>query len=76
MTIPSQALQKSLGGNKAIVYLLNKSNAIEEREVTVGINNNINVEIKSGIKEGDTVVVSSANGASLGNNTKGPRIRF
>lgn len=76
LTIPSQAIQKSLGGNKAIVYLLNKSNAIEEREVTVGINNNINVEIKSGIKEGDTVVVSSANGASLGSNTKGPRIRF
>ncbi|OCG25598.1 efflux transporter periplasmic adaptor subunit [Gilliamella sp. App2-1] len=76
LTIPSQAIQKKLGNNKAIVYLLNKSKKIEEHEVILGIDNNVNVEIKSGIKEGDIVVVSSTNGASIGNNARSPRIRF
>ncbi|MWN05332.1 efflux RND transporter periplasmic adaptor subunit [Gilliamella sp. Pas-s95] len=76
LTIPSQAVQKKLGNNKAIVYLLNKNKEIEEHEVILGIDNNINVEIKSGIKEGDIVVVSSTNGASIGNNARSPRIRF
>ncbi|NUF28250.1 efflux RND transporter periplasmic adaptor subunit [Gilliamella sp. ESL0254] len=76
LTIPSQAVQKKLSNNKAIVYLLNKNKEIEEHEVILGIDNNINVEIKSGIKEGDIVVVSSTNGASIGNNARSPRIRF
>ena len=76
LTIPSQAIQKNIGSNKAIVYILNQSNEIEEREVNLGINNNINVEIKSGLKEGEVVVVSSANGATFNPNSKGPRIRF
>ena len=77
LTIPSQAIQKKLGNNKAIIYLLDKHNEIEEHEVTLGIDNNVNVEIKSGIKEGDMVVVSGTNGASLGgNNARAPRIRF
>ncbi|OCG32135.1 efflux transporter periplasmic adaptor subunit [Gilliamella sp. HK2] len=76
LTIPSQAIQKKLDKNKAVIYLLNKYKEIEEREVILGADNNINVEIKSGIKEGDIVVVSSANGASIGNNARSPRIRF
>ncbi|MWN32399.1 efflux RND transporter periplasmic adaptor subunit [Gilliamella sp. Pra-s65] len=76
LTIPSQAIQKKLGNNKAIVYLLNQSKEIEEREVTLGIDNNVNVEVKSGVKEGDTIVVSSANGALVGNNARAPRVRF
>ncbi|OCG00498.1 efflux RND transporter periplasmic adaptor subunit [Gilliamella sp. wkB112] len=76
LSIPSQAIQKSLAGNKAIVYLLNKQKNIEEREVILGINNNVNVEIKSGLKEGETVIVSSTNGSSLNNSARAPRIRF
>ena len=76
LAIPSQAIQKNTGKNKAIVYVLNNQNSIEEREVNLGINNNINVEIKSGLKEGEVVVVSSANGATFNPNNKGPRIRF
>ncbi|WP_085246980.1 efflux RND transporter periplasmic adaptor subunit [Gilliamella mensalis] len=76
LTIPSQAVQKKLDNNKAIIYLLNKRQEIEEHQVTLGIDNNVNVEIKSGIKEGDRVVISGTNGASLGNNARTPRIRF
>ncbi|OCG23282.1 efflux transporter periplasmic adaptor subunit [Gilliamella sp. wkB108] len=76
LTIPSQAIQKNLVNNKAIIYLLNQQKEVEEREVVLGINNNVNVEIKSGLKEGETVIISSPNGTSLGNNAKTPRIRF
>ncbi|OCG06914.1 efflux transporter periplasmic adaptor subunit [Gilliamella sp. wkB178] len=76
LSIPSQAIQKNLADNKAIVYLLNQQKHVEEREVVLGINNNINVEIKSGLKEGETVIVSSNNGTLVSNNTRSPRIRF
>jgi membrane fusion protein, macrolide-specific efflux system len=76
LTIPSQAIQKNIDNDKAIVYVIDKQNDIEEREVSLGINNNINVEIKSGLKEGEVVVVSSATGTTFSPNSKGPRIRF
>ena len=76
LLIPSQAIQKNLANNKAIVYLLNQQKDIEEREVVLGINNNVNVEIKSGLKEGEIVVISNTNGALLGNNARAPRVRF
>jgi membrane fusion protein, macrolide-specific efflux system len=76
LTIPSQAIQKNIDNDKAIVYIIDKQNDIEEREVSLGINNNINVEIKSGLKEGEVVVVSSATGTTFSPNSKGPKIRF
>jgi membrane fusion protein, macrolide-specific efflux system len=76
LTIPSQAIQENIDNDKAIVYVIDKQNDIEEREVSLGINNNINVEIKSGLKEGEVVVVSSATGTTFSPNSKGPRIRF
>lgn len=76
LTIPSQAVQKNLSDNKAIIYLLDQHNNVEEREVSLGINNNINVEIKSGLKEGETVIIGSNNGALFNPNGRTPRIRF
>ncbi|MCX8596932.1 MULTISPECIES: efflux RND transporter periplasmic adaptor subunit [unclassified Gilliamella] len=76
LTIPSQAVQKNLADNKAIVYLLDQHNNVEEREVSLGINNNINVEIKSGLKEGEVVIIGSNNGALFNPNGRTPRIRF
>lgn len=76
LTIPSQAVQKNLADNKAIIYLLDQHNNVEEREVSLGINNNINVEVKSGLKEGETVIIGSNNGALFNPNGRTPRIRF
>ncbi|MCX8675713.1 efflux RND transporter periplasmic adaptor subunit [Gilliamella sp. B3023] len=76
LTIPSQAVQKNLADNKAIIYLLDQHNNVEEREVSLGINNNINVEIKSGLKEGEIVIIGSNNGALFNPNGRTPRIRF
>lgn len=76
LTIPSQAVQKNLADNKAIIYLLDQHNNVEEREVSLGINNNINVEIKSGLKEGEIVIIGSNNGALFNPNGRTPRIKF
>lgn len=76
LTIPSQAVRKNLADNKAIIYLLDQHNNVEEREVSLGINNNINVEIKSGLKEGEIVIIGSNNGALFNPNGRTPRIRF
>ncbi|WP_294834449.1 efflux RND transporter periplasmic adaptor subunit [uncultured Gilliamella sp.] len=76
LSIPSQAIVQTLADNKAIVYLLNSDNTVEERQVTLGINNNVNVEIQSGLKEGEIVIVSSTNGSQFSPNGRSPRIKF
>ncbi|WP_294953977.1 efflux RND transporter periplasmic adaptor subunit [uncultured Gilliamella sp.] len=76
LSIPSQAIVQNLADNKAIVYLLNSDNTVEERQVTLGINNNVSVEIQSGLKEGEIVIVSSTNGSQFSPNGRSPRIKF
>lgn len=76
LSIPSQAIVQTLADNKAIVYLLNSDNTVEERQVTLGINNNVSVEIQSGLKEGEVVIVSSTNGSQFSPSGRSPRIKF
>lgn len=75
--IPANAIQKNLGNHKAIIFLLDKDKNIIEKEITTGLNNNVNVEVKkeSGLNQGDTIVVSRSDGAMI-RNAKTPRIRF
>lgn len=63
---------------KAEVTVLNSSGATETREVEVGIRNRVNAEIRSGLKEGELVVVgtgsdSSATSANRGTNNRSQR---
>lgn len=46
-------------GRKAEVTVVTASGALENRTVEVGIRNRVNAEIKSGLNEGDTVVVAT-----------------
>ncbi|HEV7307627.1 efflux RND transporter periplasmic adaptor subunit [Ensifer sp.] len=57
-------------GRKAQVSVVTASGAIETRDVEVGIRNRVSAEIKSGLEEGEKVVVgtgSSATGTSRDN---------
>jgi membrane fusion protein (multidrug efflux system) len=54
---PVQALNRS--ENQVTVYIVNKENTIEERLVVAGIETPSQVEILSGLNEGDLVVVGS-----------------
>ncbi|WP_392561397.1 efflux RND transporter periplasmic adaptor subunit [Orbus sturtevantii] len=72
--IPSAAIQQNFANGKATVFILDKDQNIDEREIEIGVDNNVNVEVKSGLNLGDTIVLSSFDGSSVNNRT--PRVRF
>lgn len=74
--IPATAIQQYVGNNKATVLVLDENQNEIEKEIEVGINNNVNTEVKSGLNEGETIIVSRFDGKSIKNNTKLPRIKF
>lgn len=72
--IPTNAVQ-NIKGNQATVFVLNNDQQLEEKKIQIGLANNVNIEVKSGLKEGDTIVVSTFDGSVIGNQ-KMPRARF
>jgi HlyD family secretion protein len=44
--------------NKATVYVVTPDNVVQQRSVTTGLTNNDQIEILSGLKAGETVVIS------------------
>lgn len=58
LTIPSDAL-KNVHGNKAQVKILTLKKKFEIKDVTIGLNDKTSVEIKSGLKEGDIVILET-----------------
>lgn len=63
MTIPSTAIQKKIGDNKAIVYQI-VNGAPVEKEITVGLDNNVNVQVLSGLNLDDEIVVGRLESAA------------
>lgn len=59
LIVPSQVLQESGGKGNYTVPVLEQGQVVQ-KPVTVGINNKVNAEILSGLKEGDQVVLGNA----------------
>ncbi len=57
LAVPIQAVSRE--GNKAVAHRVNSDNRIEIRPVTVGIETRNQVEVLSGLSEGDQVVVGN-----------------
>jgi len=72
--IPSAAIQQNLGNGKALIFILDNEQNIHEKQIEVGVDNNVNIEVKSGLNLGDTIVLSSFDGSSISKRT--PRVRF
>ena len=73
LLISNMAIQKRDG--KSVVNILNDKNQPEQREVETGVQNDFHTEIKSGLNEGEKVIVSQvANGEEVGSMPRGPRI--
>lgn len=73
LTVSNMAIQKK--GNKYIVHVLNDQSQSEEREVEIGVQNDFQTEIKSGLAEGEKVIVSQvAAGEKVGTTGRGPRM--
>ncbi len=55
LAVPLQAVQAT-GANQGTVLVVDKSNRIERREVTLGLQNTTDVEVKSGLTDGELVI--------------------
>lgn len=73
LLVSNMAIQKRDG--KSFVNVLNDKNQPEPREVKTGVQNDFKTEIKSGLNEGEKVIVSQvANGEQVGSMPRGPRM--
>ena len=58
ITLPVEAVLQN--GKYSVVWIKNKDNSFEARKIEIGIQTKTKIEIVSGLKEGDDVVVSGA----------------
>ena len=73
LLVSNMAIQKRDG--KSFVNVLNDKNQPEQREIETGVQNDFHTEIKSGLNEGEKVIVSQvANGEKVGSMPRGPRM--
>lgn len=73
LLVSNMAIQKR--DSKSFVNVLNDKNQPEQREVKTGVQNDFKTEIKSGLNEGEKVIVSQvANGEQVGSMPRGPRM--
>lgn len=73
LLVSNMDIQKLDG--KSFVNVLNDKNQPEQREVETGVQNDFQTEIKSGLNEGEKVIVSQvANGEKVGSMPRGPRM--
>jgi RND family efflux transporter MFP subunit len=63
-TVPLQAVNHE--GNKTTVFVVGKNNEIEDRPITLGLQTANDVEVVSGLAEGEQVVVSDRSGLKTG----------
>lgn len=70
--IPTTALYKK--GGKYYVRTLGEKEVVEEKEVEIGINDDLNTEIKSGLREGEKVILTEMKaGEGISQSTRPPR---
>lgn len=73
LLVPTLALKKQ--GNKTFVNVLTANNQVEQREVSTGLADDMNTEIRSGLQDGEKVISSQvASGEQVGSSGRGPRI--
>ncbi len=63
-TVPLQAVNRQ--GDRTTVLVVNHTNQVEERPVTIGIQTDTDVEVVSGLEAGEQVVVSDRSGLKRG----------
>ena len=68
LVVPLQAVNQS--GQQATVLLVDSSNHIQERKITLGLQTASDAEVVDGVNEGDLVVVSDRSGLKAGTEVK------
>ncbi len=72
LTIPSAALGQRGPGGQYDVRVAAADNSTSIRKVTVGINNNVSAEVRSGLSEGERVVIGEKSAATAASGMGGP----
>lgn len=62
LIIPSSAITNNKG--KTTVRVLDSDGSVRTVEVVVGINNRVNAEIKSGLRQGDKIIIGESTGTN------------
>ena len=73
LLVPTLTIKKRDG--KAYVSVLGADGNAAEREITIGLKDSMNTEVKSGLKEGDKVVVSEMTAAEQEKNSEKAMMR-
>ena len=75
LVIPASALSDAMPDGRYQVQVMRPDGLLENRTVTVGINNNIRAEITEGLSEGEQVVSTNMGSAAAAesNERRGPR---
>jgi RND family efflux transporter MFP subunit len=68
LVLPLQAV--SLANGQATVFLVAAGNTLQERTITTGMQTPTDIEIVSGLKQGDRVVISDRSGLKSGMQVK------
>jgi RND family efflux transporter MFP subunit len=72
VAIPTEAIK----AGKNTVYVVNKNNEVEQRDVTLGLETPTKFEVLSGVKEGDLVVVGDASQVKPGEKVEPKLVSF
>lgn len=67
LTVPVAALGASNGDGTHSVRVLDANGFAQTRQVTIGINNKVQVEIRGGLEEGERVVIADPQAMTAGN---------
>lgn len=71
LLVPSLVIQSERG--RHFVRVLGKDNTVETREVEVGLTNNVMTEIRSGLREGESVIATQMSASELMDSLANPR---
>lgn len=72
LTVPSITIKKHNG--KTYVRVLGNDNKAVDREIVTGLKDSMNTEVKSGLREGEKVIVSSASKNAAENSSGSRRV--
>lgn len=76
IVIPATAIDSNSKLGTTTVQVVDELGKVSEREVTIGINNNIYTEILSGLKAGENVIISQAGNSNTVTASRSMRIRM
>lgn len=68
LTVPLQAVD--LNGNQSTILLVDPNNKLQQRKITLGVQDANDAEVLNGLNEGDRVVVSDRSGLKAGMEVK------